>query len=236
MSTPRHRTALGIAYFETTKCGEGRVVFQVPENAQILIEALFHYRDQGAYLLHGYIVMPDHLHLILTPSETTSLEKAVGMVKGGSSHRIHKERGHKMEIWQKGFYDWTIRDADDWRTKVEYIRQNPVRAKVVSRPEEWPYSSGRAGFVLDPMPARCSQLSSGAKAPLAQAPAPGLKPRPPKERTSSGEATPQPKGLKLQFLPTTKAPTPKTASPTPQMQRLQTLATCSHRINAGAKS
>lgn len=182
MSTPKHRTAPTTSYFVTTKCAQNRHIFQVPEVAQILILTLFHYRDQGAYLLHEFVVMPDHFHLMLTPSETTSLEKAIGMIKGGSSHRIHKERGHKMEIWQEGFHDWTIRDANDWRATVEYIQMNPVRAKLVARPAEWPYSSVQAEFILDPIPVRYSQLSSGAKAPLSATPAPGLKPRPPKEQ------------------------------------------------------
>jgi len=125
--------------------------------------------------------MPDHLHLLLTPSPTTSLEKAVQLIKGGSSHQIHKERSQKMEIWQEGFYDWTMRDADDWRTKVEYIRMNPVRAKLVQRPQDWPYSSATGQFILDPMPSKNEQQASGAKAQTMSALTPGLKPRPPKE-------------------------------------------------------
>jgi hypothetical protein len=126
--------------------------------------------------------MPDHLHLILTPSETTSLEKAIGLIKGGSSHRIHKGRGHKMEIWQRGFYDWTIRDTNDWHTKVEYIWTNPVRARLAARPTEWPHTSARSEFRLDPMPAKFFQVTSGAEAPLSPAHAPGLKPRPPEDQ------------------------------------------------------
>src|SRR5882672_5256336 len=154
MATPRHRTAPGTSYFVTTKCWQGRTVFQIPEIAKILISALLHYRDRGAYLLHEFVVMPDHLHLLLTPSPTTSLEKAVQLIKGGSSHQIHRERNQKMEIWQEGFYDWTMRDADDLRTKVEYIRMNPVRAKLVQRPQDWPYSSATGQFILDPMPSK----------------------------------------------------------------------------------
>src|SRR5947208_1178429 len=118
MSTPTHRTAPGSSYFVTTKCHQSRAVFQIPEVAQILVQTLFHYRDQNFYLLHEFVVMPDHFHLLITPGETTSVETAIGMIKGGSSHRIHKERGHKMEIWQHGFFEWTIRDESDWRVKA----------------------------------------------------------------------------------------------------------------------
>src|SRR5579862_10061024 len=115
MATPRHRTTAGSAYFVTTKCWQGKHVFQVPPIADIIVRTLLHYRHQNAYLLHEFVVMPDHLHLLLTPSATTSLEKVVQLIKGGSSHEIHKQRNQRMEIWQEGFHDWTIRDADDWR-------------------------------------------------------------------------------------------------------------------------
>src|ERR1700740_1656751 len=193
MSTPKHRSAPGTSYFITTKCWQSRAVFQVPENAEILIETLFHYRDGGAYLLHEFVVMPDHVHLLFTPSATTSLEKAMQFIKGASSHRIRKVRNQKMEIWQVGFYDWTIRDADDWRTKIEYIHTNPVRAKLVKRPDDWPYSSANGEFSVDPTPDKYLQLSSGAKAqtiaPLAQ----GLKPLPPKDDRNIKGGSPQAK-------------------------------------------
>jgi putative transposase len=181
MTTPKHRTVPGTSYFVTTKCWQGRTVFQVPPNAEILIRTLFHYRGRGDYLLHEFVVMPDHLHLLLTPSATTNLEKAIQLVKGGSSHQIHKELNQSMEIWQEGFYDWTIRDANDWRTKVEYIRMNPVRAKLVQRPQDWPYSSATGQFTLDPMPSKYSQQASGAKAQITSPATPELKLRPPKE-------------------------------------------------------
>jgi len=181
MATPRHRTALGASYFVTTKCWQGRRAFQVPEIAKVLVRTMIHYRERNVYLLHEFVVMPDHLHLLLTPSATTSLEKAVQFIKGGSSHAIHEQRGNKMQIWQEGFHDWTIRDVDDWQSKVEYIRMNPVRARLADKPQDWPYSSASCRFILDPVPNRYLHFASGAKAPIFPAHSPGLKPRPPEE-------------------------------------------------------
>jgi putative transposase len=183
MSIPLHRTAPGSSYFVTTKCAQGRTLFQVTELASIMLETIFAYRDSGAYLLHEFVIMPDHLHLLLTPNRQTSLEKAIQLIKGGSSHRIRALRGSKIEIWQKGFYDWTIRDAEDWRIKAEYIRQNPVRALLAAKAADWERSSANEKFVLDTMPERFFSLASGAKAPFLAAATPGLKPRPPKEKT-----------------------------------------------------
>jgi putative transposase len=184
MSTPNHWSAPGT--FVTTKWHQGRRIFQIPKTPQIHLQTHFHYHDQNAYLLHEFVIMPDQLHLILTPSETTIFERAIGLIKGGSSHSIPKERERKMEIWQRGFYDWTIRGESDWRTKVQYIRMNPVRVELFEKSEDWPYSSPRNDFVLDPMPPKYSQLSSGAEAPLLPAHAPGIKRRPLKEEQQPG--------------------------------------------------
>jgi REP-associated tyrosine transposase len=196
MSTPKHRTAPGSSYFVTTKCWQGRTVLQVQENAEILIEALFHYRDSKAYALHEFVVMPDHLHLMLTPGATTSLEKAIQLIKGGSSYQIRKARNKKIEIWQVGFHDWTLRDATDWQTKREYIHTNPVRAKLVQRPEDWPYSSANGKFSLDTIPDKFLKLSSGSKAQTTSPLTQGLKPLPPKESSKIKGAHPQAKVAK----------------------------------------
>ena len=184
MSTPKHRTAPGSTYFVTTKCWQGRCVFQVPGISQILVETLFHYRGESAYLLHEFVLMPNHVHLLMTPGAKTSLEKAIQLIKGGSSHRIHEETNRATIIWQKGFYDWTIRDANDWNAKVEYIRMNPVRAELVAEPRDWPYSSASGRFVMDPAPRRYLESASGAKAQVTSMQAAGLKPRPP-EKTAN---------------------------------------------------
>ena len=188
MSTPRHRTAAGSSYFVTTKCWQGRCVFQVREIARIFAETLFHYRDESAYLLHEFVLMPNHVHLLITPGGTMSLERAVQLIKGGSSRRIHEQGNQAIEIWQKGFYDWTIRDANDWSTKVQYIRMNPVRAKLVDEPGDWPYSSASNRFAMDPAPRKYLGAASGAKAPSMPIVTAGMNPRPPEEISPEAKA------------------------------------------------
>ena len=94
--------------------------------------------------------MPDHFHALVTPQ--TSLEKGVQFIKGGFSYRAKKELGSNMEVWQKGFQDHRIRDAGDYAQHVRYIQENPVKERFCERPEEFPYSSARPGFDLDPVP------------------------------------------------------------------------------------
>jgi len=150
-----------------------------------MINALLDYHYRGVYQLHEFVIMPNHIHLLLTPSQTNSLERAIQYVKGGSSHRIHKAHGSRMEIWQPGFHDWTVRDPDDWREKVGYIHNNPVRAKLVGTPEAWPYSSANGSFDLEAAPSRFAAVTSGAKAPVQQPQTSGLKSRPPVKLTAT---------------------------------------------------
>jgi putative transposase len=181
-----HRTAPGFTYFVTTKTWENREVFQVTENAEILIECMLRYRNQGAYFLHEFVVMPNHLHVILTPMGDTSLEKAMQFVKGGSSHAIHKRRGSNIQVWQTGFHEESIRDQEDYGRKVEYIHMNPVHARLVDSGERWPYGSANKSFRMDAAPERLKIFSSGAKAPDKRASYMSeLKLRPPKNLTPS---------------------------------------------------
>ena len=136
MGKLKHRTAPACTYFVTTKTWQNRSLFHGSDLADTLVGRIITCRDQGAYLLHEFVVMPDHLHLMLTPAETTTLEKALQLIKGGSSHEIHKLRGHKIQIWQPGFHDWTVRDSADYEAKCEYIWKNPVRARMVDRAPE----------------------------------------------------------------------------------------------------
>jgi putative transposase len=126
-----------------------RSLFQRKPWAQLLIDTLYHYRG-SAYLLHEFIIMPDHVHVLLTPK--TSLEKAVQFIKGGFSYRAKKELGSNMEVWQKGFSDHRIRDAEDYQLHVSYIRENPVRKRLCEQAEEFPWSSAYPGFELDAVP------------------------------------------------------------------------------------
>jgi len=147
-----HRTSPGSTYFVTTKARQSISVFQVAEVAEILIRKLLEYRGTGNFSLHEFVLMPDHLHLLLTPAESTSLEKAMQLIKGGSSHEIHRIRPSKVEIWQSGFHESRVRDWSDYRNKRDYIRFNPVVAKLVERPQDWPYSSASGKYEIAPIP------------------------------------------------------------------------------------
>ncbi|MGB9071830.1 MAG: transposase [Terriglobales bacterium] len=133
----------------TTETWGRRSLFNNDRWAKLLIDTLYHYRG-SAYLLHEFVVMPDHIHILITP--LTSLERAVQFIKGGFSFRAKKELGSNMEVWQKGFQDHRVRDAGDYAQHIRYIHENPVRCHLCERLEYYVYSSAHDGFELDPVP------------------------------------------------------------------------------------
>jgi putative transposase len=106
------------------------------------METLQHYRWLGHFKLHAFVVMPDHVHLLLTPGEL-ALERVVGLIKGGFSHKV----GSKSPVWQRGFSDRRMRDRAEFEIRRDYIHQNPVRAKLVKQMRDYPFSSAHRADV-----------------------------------------------------------------------------------------
>lgn len=94
--------------------------------------------------------MPNHFHILLTPGAETSLEKALQMIKGGSAHRIRAELAFRWPVWQPGFHDRWLCDAEEYVIRKNYILENPVKAKLAKCPREYMWSSARARFTMDP--------------------------------------------------------------------------------------
>lgn len=92
--------------------------------------------------------MPNHFHLLLTPSET--LERAMQLIKGGFSRRFGKEVNPSAAVWQKGFTDHRIRDWEDYEKHKHYIWLNPVKAGLCVQAEEYPIPLPTRGATLTP--------------------------------------------------------------------------------------
>jgi putative transposase len=89
------------------------------------VKTILGYREQGRFLLHGFAVMPEHLHVLLTPANGQTVERCVQCIKGGFSFAVRKQ--FAGEIWQTGFHEHRIRDSEDFRNQVEYVARNPQR-------------------------------------------------------------------------------------------------------------
>jgi putative transposase len=136
-------------------------LFQADNFARLFIDVMMSYRAQKKYLLHEFVVMPDHFHLILTPTGIT-LERAMQCIKGGFSFQLNENLKYKRYPWQPSFFDRRIRDSLEYGRYKDYIWQNPLKRRMVQRPEDYPYSSANPAFKLDPAPQRLKPLSSAA--------------------------------------------------------------------------
>jgi putative transposase len=134
-------------YLVTSVTAQLRSLFQVTATAELLERTILDYRSQGRFLLHAFVIMPDHFHALITPAPDVSLEKAMQFIKGGFSFRL---KG-KLGVWMRSFNESQIMCAEKFASCVRYIEENPVRRGLVSTPEGFQFSSaGRDG--LDPMP------------------------------------------------------------------------------------
>jgi putative transposase len=139
-------------FFVTSVTDGRRAILQSECMARLLLDVLYSYRSQGRFLLHEFVIMPDHFYLLITPAVNVSLEKALQFVKGGFSYRAKKELGFSSALWEAGFTNRRIRDAEDYQNHREYIRENPVKAHLVERCKIYPYSSAFPGLELDAVP------------------------------------------------------------------------------------
>jgi REP-associated tyrosine transposase len=129
-----------------------RAILQSAPMAELLIAVMAENREKKRFLLHEFVIMPDHIHLLLTPAETVSLEKAVQYIKGGFSLRAKREIPFHGEIWEASFTNHRIREAQDYARHREYIRMNPVTRHLVETAELFPYSSAHSRASFDPAP------------------------------------------------------------------------------------
>jgi putative transposase len=144
-----HATNNAQTYFVTSDTWERRALFRTESWARLFFKTLLLYRGES-YLLHEFVLMPDHFHLLITPS--AALERAVQLIKGGLSRRVKLELGSNAEIWRRGFADHRIRNVEDYDIHVHYIHLNPVKKRLCANPTEYRYSSAYPGWKLDPIP------------------------------------------------------------------------------------
>jgi putative transposase len=135
MAKPTRAASQG-TFFVSTQTLNRRRLFQVDANCQLLFDTLQHYRREGHYKLHAFVIMPDHIHLLLTPQEI-SIERAMMLIKGGFSHKMES----KFSIWQRGFTDRRMRGRIDFENHRNYIHDNPVRARFCQKAEDFRWSS-----------------------------------------------------------------------------------------------
>lgn len=151
-SDPSHIVAPARTFHLTTSTLGKRNILQSERMATLLIDVLLKNADLSRFCLHAFVVMRDHIHVLLTLTEEVSVEKAGQYIKGGFSFRAKKELGYLGEVWQPGFSDDRVLTAEQFIATREYIHMNPVRKGICLTPQDFPYSSATGKFPVSGAP------------------------------------------------------------------------------------
>ena len=164
----------GDLHFLTFSCYRRLPLLGTVRARDVFVEALGEIRERYRFLPVGYVVMPEHVHLLISePSEgTPSIVLKVLKQRVSRDLRKKNRRGHTGQLrlsfmrdgtgaprfWQPRFYDFNVYSAKKKREKLEYMHANPVTRKLVLHPKDWPWSSfsfyakGEAGLItIDPV-------------------------------------------------------------------------------------
>ena len=114
----------------------------LPSVAEIIQDSLLHF-DGKRYRLSAWVIMPNHVHLLLTPCGSRSLSRIIKDMKSFTSHEANKVLGRRGRLWMQDYFDRYVRNAGHCESAVAYIESNPVKARLCTKPEDWPFSSAR---------------------------------------------------------------------------------------------
>ena len=136
--------------------GHGSCILQEPQVAACVIDTWYHFDGERYHLLE-WVVMPNHCHVMIEPLEGFPLGKIVLSWKNYTARFINEFNGRtgvrrsrgSAQVWQREYWDRFIRDERHFAGAREYITMNPVKAGLVARPEDWPWSSAKVRIEHD---------------------------------------------------------------------------------------
>ncbi len=120
--------------------GSGARWLREPQIARLIEQALLNF-DGERYGLHAWVVMPNHVHVLMTPFEGFELSAILHSWKSYTSKEANRLLHRTGQFWQEGYFDRYIRTEEHYRKAVEYIESNPVMAGLCERKEDWPFGS-----------------------------------------------------------------------------------------------
>src|SRR5438045_2080004 len=128
----RHSQVANIAaslrtFFVSSSIAGKRNLLQSRRSAELFVEVIYLYRSQHKFLLHDFVIMPDHFHILMTLGREISVERGIQFIKGGFAFRAGKELGFNPPVWQRGFSEVRVFDTVGFARVREYIAENPVK-------------------------------------------------------------------------------------------------------------
>jgi type I restriction enzyme R subunit/putative DNA methylase len=120
--------------------GRGCCLLKRPDCARLVVDAfLFHHHKR--YALLAWVVMPNHVHVMIAQQPEFRLGDIVQSWKRHTAVAINRIVGRRGPLWRREYWDRYIRDEGHFQYALEYLHRNPVKAGLVRRPEDWPWSS-----------------------------------------------------------------------------------------------
>ena len=164
----------GDLHFVTFRCHRRRPLLGTARARDCFVKTLDEVRRRHEFGLIGHVVMPEHVHLLMSEARKGTPSKVVQLLKQRVSRAMRgkkrcnsparlslkfpNEMGGLKRFWQKRFYDFNVWSEKKLKEKLEYMHANPVQRRLVEHPKDWPwsswgfYASGGCGFVkMDPM-------------------------------------------------------------------------------------
>ena len=130
-----HWRLTGSVYFATWQLKKAQR--ELTSNERDVIVSALKYFDAKHYDLIGYVVMDDHVHVLVTPFDNYPLEKIVHSWKSYTAHKLQRESGRQGKIWQEEYFDHIIRDENEFLEKAQYILTNPLKTWPEIEEYEW---------------------------------------------------------------------------------------------------
>ena len=128
----------GDFHFLTFSCHHRLPYLGTPAARNLFEDALERIRKRFRLAVAGYVVMPEHVHLLVSEPREGGLSSAVRSLKLSVSLR-----SAERPFWQARYYDFNVRSEDKFTEKLRYIHRNPVARGLVTSPQDWPWSSYR---------------------------------------------------------------------------------------------
>jgi putative transposase len=142
----------GDDHFITFSCHDRKRYLNTPPACDIFLKSLEATRKRYNFEVLGYVIMPEHVHLLLGEPEAKPLATALQALKLSVS-KLSTQR----PFWLPRYYDFNVTTHNKRIEKLHYMHNNPVARGLVSAPEDWPYSSYRHRMLSEPSPVQITQ-------------------------------------------------------------------------------
>ncbi|MEZ5337300.1 MAG: transposase [bacterium] len=120
----------------------GECLLGDPAFSREVVDVICDSEDLG-FLPLAWVVMPNHVHMVIVQSAGCQLGRIVGRIKARSATRINRLRGVEGKLWQSGYFDRMIRSMEHLWNTIEYVHENPVQAGLAKQAVDWEWSTAR---------------------------------------------------------------------------------------------